>query len=60
MDAYLGGTCNETERSAQICTHIAMAVSPVQMLAKPGMGMDEGYMIVFNEMRRILALKDKL
>ena len=60
MDAYLGGTCNETERSAQVCTHIAMAVSPVQMLAKPGMGMDEGYMIVFNEMRRILALKDKL
>jgi methylaspartate ammonia-lyase len=60
MDAYLGGTCNETERSAQICTHIAMAVAPVQMLAKPGMGMDEGYMIVYNEMRRILALKDKL
>jgi len=60
MDAYLGGTCNETERSAQVCTHIAMAVSPVQMLAKPGMGMDEGYMIVYNEMRRILALKDLL
>jgi len=60
MDAYLGGTCNETERSAQVCTHIAMALSPVQMLAKPGMGMDEGYMIVYNEMRRILALKDLL
>ncbi|MCL2285813.1 MAG: methylaspartate ammonia-lyase [Firmicutes bacterium] len=60
MDAYLGGTCNETERSAQVCTHIAMAVNPVQMLAKPGMGMDEGYMIVYNEMRRILALKDRL
>ena len=60
MDAYLGGTCNETERSAQVCTHIAMAVSPVQMLAKPGMGMDEGYMIVYNEMQRILALKDRV
>ena len=60
MDAYLGGTCNETERSAQVCTHVAMAVSPVQMLAKPGMGMDEGYMIVYNEMRRILALKDRI
>lgn len=60
MDAYLGGTCNETERSAQVCAHIAMATSPVQVLAKPGMGVDEGYMIVFNEMRRILALKDKL
>jgi len=60
MDAYLGGTCNETERSAQVSTHIAMAVSPVQLLAKPGMGMDEGYMIVYNEMRRILALKDRI
>ncbi|MDR2167906.1 MAG: methylaspartate ammonia-lyase [Clostridiales bacterium] len=58
MGAYLGGTCNETDRSAQICAHIAMATSPVQTLAKPGMGMDEGYMIIHNEMRRILALKD--
>jgi len=58
MGAYLGGTCNETDRSAQICTHIAMASRPDQILAKPGMGVDEGYMIVYNEMQRILALKD--
>ncbi len=57
MGAYLGGTCNETNRSAEICAHIAMATSPVQYLAKPGMGVDEGYMIVFNEMSRILAMK---
>lgn len=60
MGAYLGGTCNETNRSAEVCAHIAMATSPMQYLAKPGMGVDEGYMIVFNEMNRILALKDKL
>ncbi|MCL2203015.1 MAG: methylaspartate ammonia-lyase [Defluviitaleaceae bacterium] len=58
MGAYLGGTCNETDRSGQICAHIAMATMPCQMLAKPGMGVDEGYMIVYNEMNRILALKD--
>ena len=29
----------------------------VQILAKPGMGVDEGYMIVSNEMNRILALR---
>ena len=58
MGAYLGGTCNETNRSAEICAHIAMAVKPDQILAKPGMGVDEGYMIVFNEMSRILALKN--
>ncbi len=58
MGAYLGGTCNETERSAAVCAHIAMATRPVQTLAKPGMGVDEGFMIVHNEMQRILALKN--
>lgn len=54
--AYQGGTCNETDRSAQVCVHVAMAVGPCQVLAKPGMGVDEGYMIVYNEMQRILRL----
>lgn len=56
IGAYQGGTCNETDRSAQVCVHLAMAAKPDQILAKPGMGVDEGYMIVFNEMQRILAL----
>ncbi len=56
VGAYLGGTCNETDRSAQVCVHIALATQPDQMLAKPGMGVDEGYMIVANEMERTLAL----
>lgn len=60
MGAYLGGTCNETNRSVEVCAHIAMATQPCQMLAKPGMGVDEGYMLVYNEMSRILALKDVL
>lgn len=60
MLAYIGGTCNETNRSAEVCAHVAMATSPVQYLGKPGMGVDEGYMIVYNEMSRVLALKDVL
>ena len=60
MGAYLGGTCNETNRSAEVCAHVAMATGPEQVLAKPGMGMDEGLMIVYNEMLRILALKDHM
>jgi len=56
IGAYQGGTCNETDRSAQVCVHLAMATRPDQMLAKPGMGVDEGYMVVFNEMQRIAAL----
>ncbi len=57
IGAYQGGTCNETDRSARVCVHIAMAAKPDQMLAKPGMGVDEGYMIVYNEMQRILAFR---
>lgn len=60
IGAYQGGTCNETDRSAQVCVHVAMAVQPVQILAKPGMGVDEGYMLVYNEMRRILAMNEYL
>ncbi len=58
VGAYQGGTCNETDRSAQVCVHCAMATQPVQILAKPGMGVDEGYMIVYNEMNRILAIRN--
>ena len=57
MGAYMGGTCNETDRSAQVCIHCAMATNADQILAKPGMGVDEGLMICFNEMQRILALR---
>ncbi|OGF50961.1 MAG: methylaspartate ammonia-lyase [Candidatus Firestonebacteria bacterium RIFOXYA2_FULL_40_8] len=56
VGAYLGGTCAETDRSAQVCVHAALATGPSQMLAKPGMGVDEGFMIVYNEMRRTLSL----
>mgnify|MGYP004665357295 FL=1 len=58
VGAYQGGTCNETDRSAQVCVHCAMATQPAQILAKPGMGVDEGYMIVYNEMNRILAIRN--
>ncbi|MDD4080602.1 MAG: methylaspartate ammonia-lyase [Eubacteriales bacterium] len=58
MGAYMGGTCNETDRSAQVCVHCAMAANADQILAKPGMGVDEGLMICFNEMQRILALRE--
>ncbi len=59
VGAYQGGTCNETDRSAQVCVAVAMATQPVQILAKPGMGVDEGYMIVYNEMQRLLALHER-
>ena len=54
--AYCGGTCNETNRSAEVLTNIGMACGAKQVLAKPGMGVDEGLMIVNNEMNRVMAL----
>jgi len=56
VGAYLGGSCNETDRSARICAHIALATGPCQILAKPGMGVDEAVMLINNEMNRTLTL----
>jgi len=56
MEAYQGGTCNETDVSARTCVHVAVAARAERMLAKPGMGFDEGFTIVKNEMERILAV----
>lgn len=56
IEAYQGGTCNETDISARICVHLAMAARPDRILAKPGMGFDEGFTIVNNEQERIMAI----
>jgi methylaspartate ammonia-lyase len=55
VEAYQGGTCNETDVSAKVCVHLAVATRPQRMLAKPGMGFDEGMMIVNNEMKSVVA-----
>jgi len=59
IGAYSGGTCNETNISAEVTTNIAIACEAKQCLAKPGMGTDEGIMIVNNVMNRTLALVKK-
>ena len=56
VEAYQGGTCNETDTSARVCVHLALAARPMRMLVKPGMGFDEGMVVVYNEMMRTLAL----
>ncbi len=59
VGSYCGGTCNETNISAEVTTNIAIACKAKQCLAKPGMGVDAGYMIVKNEMNRVLARANK-
>ena len=56
VGAVLGGSCTETDRSARMTVHIGIATGVTQMLAKPGMGVDEGLSIVTNEMNRSLRL----
>ena len=56
IGACLGGTANETDLSARICTHIGLACGPDFMLSKPGLGGDDALMIQRNEMARTLAL----
>jgi methylaspartate ammonia-lyase len=56
VGTYLGGSSAETARSAQVTVHIGLATQPDQVLAKPGMGVDEGISLMYNEMRRALAI----
>lgn len=56
MGCCLGGTANETDLSARMTAQIALATSPDFMLSKPGIGADEGLMILTNEMLRTIAV----
>jgi methylaspartate ammonia-lyase len=56
MGSGLGGTANETDHSARITTHVALACQPDFQLSKPGLGADEAIMIQTNEMARTLAI----
>jgi methylaspartate ammonia-lyase len=55
VGAFLGGSCAETDLSARVAVHVALATQPDMIMAKPGMGVDEGISIVQNEMTRTLA-----
>lgn len=55
VGAYVGGSCAETDLSARLSVHVAVATQADMMLAKPGMGVDEGFSIVANEQSRLLA-----
>jgi methylaspartate ammonia-lyase len=55
VGAFLGGSCAETDLSARVAVHVALATRPDMMMAKPGMGVDEGITLVHNEMARSLA-----
>jgi len=53
--AYLGGSCNETDISSRASVHVGLAFGAWRMLTKPGLGFDEGLMIMTNEVSRTLG-----
>ncbi|MGX9148264.1 methylaspartate ammonia-lyase [Mesorhizobium sp. 128a] len=59
VGAYVGGSCTETDLSARATVHVSVATQADMMLAKPGMGVDEGISIVGNEQSRLLALLER-
>ncbi|MER8989671.1 methylaspartate ammonia-lyase [Mesorhizobium sp. M0843] len=59
VGAYVGGSCTETELSAQASVHVSVATQADMMLAKPGMGVDEAFSIVGNEQNRLLAMMNR-
>ncbi|ESX84851.1 methylaspartate ammonia-lyase [Mesorhizobium sp. LSHC412B00] len=59
VGAYVGGSCTETDLSAQASVHLSVATQADMMLAKPGMGVDEAFSIVGNEQNRLLAMLNR-
>jgi methylaspartate ammonia-lyase len=55
VGAFLGGSCAETDLSARVSVHVALATRPDLLMAKPGLGVDEAITITQNEMARTLA-----
>ena len=50
--AYLGGSCNETDISVRTTVHVGLAFGAWRLFTKPGLGVDEGLMILTNELNR--------
>lgn len=55
VGAFLGGSYIETDLSARVSAHVALATRPGIIMAKPGLGVDEAISTVHNEMARTLT-----
>jgi methylaspartate ammonia-lyase len=54
LGVFIGGSCAETDLGGEVSALVGLAVGADQILAKPGMGFDEGVAIVRNTMARAL------
>jgi methylaspartate ammonia-lyase len=56
VGAFLGGSYAETDLSARVSIHVALATGADLLMARPGMGVDEAISLTLNEMARALAV----
>jgi methylaspartate ammonia-lyase len=54
VTVLLGGSADETQLAAHISTHLALALQPTLLLAKPGRLGEAGIATTYNEMNRVL------
>jgi methylaspartate ammonia-lyase len=57
VGALLGGSAAETDLSARVAVHVALAARPHLVLARPGLGVDEAVSLTANEMARVIAAR---
>jgi methylaspartate ammonia-lyase len=55
IGALLGGSCTETDISARVSAHVALATLPDAIMAKPGEDVTAGIALLQNEMARALV-----
>jgi len=55
VGASLSACCADTDLSARVSIHVALAARLDAIMAKPGMGLDDAVTLTQNEMSRILA-----
>jgi methylaspartate ammonia-lyase len=55
IGALLGGSCTETDISARVSAHVALATLPDVIMAKPGEDVTAGIALLQNEMARALV-----
>jgi methylaspartate ammonia-lyase len=59
VGALLGGSHAETDLSARVAVHVALATRPDLLMARPGAGVDAAVSLVHNEMARTLAYLER-
>ena len=56
LSVWISESCNSTNKSSECGVHVCLATHANVKTCTPGMGLDEGFATVYNEMQRVLAI----